>query len=312
MIGRAHGGGGVARGEEENPGLRQVSLARLGEFGIAPKRELGQHFLFDDNILRMIMERLECCPEDVVLEIGAGLGVLTRALAEAATCVHAFEVDRELAAPLLATLQDRSNVHLYFEDVLKASLEDLRPLPTLCASNLPYSVAGSFIVEGLCRLPSVRRYCVMVQREVAERMTARPGTRNYGLLSVWLQLYADIVYRRSLSRTIFYPRPNVDSSLVVFQRKPVERLPQCEPADLEVVLHAAFGQRRKTVANALASGLGLSRQVTKEIAVELGISGEERAEQLPPEFFTELAPRVQRCKEQAGDWHSGGESAKRA
>ena len=283
-------------------GLRQVSLARLVEFAVVPKRELGQHFLIDDNILRLVLERLECRPDDVVLEIGAGLGVLTRALAELAAFVHAYEVDRSLEAPLAATLEGKENVRVYFEDVLGASLEELEPPPTLCASNLPYSVAGAFLVEALRRLAKVRRYCVMVQREVAERMAARPGTKAYGILAVWVQLYADIVQLRPLSRSIFYPQPNVDSSFVVLERKAPERLPRCAPDDLKTVLHAAFGQRRKTVANALAAGLGLSRGEVTQMLSDLGISREERAERLPPEAFSALAKH----------WHSCERSAKRA
>ena len=168
-------------------------MARLDEFGVVPKRELGQNFLIDDNILDVILAQLGCVPEDVILEVGAGLGVLTRALADVAAHVHAFEVDRALAAPLAATLAGRDNVSLHFSDVLKAPLEELDPMPTLCASNLPYSVAGPFVVEALQRLPSIRLYCVMVQREVAERMAAAPGSKTYGTLSVWLQLYARIV-----------------------------------------------------------------------------------------------------------------------
>jgi 16S rRNA (adenine1518-N6/adenine1519-N6)-dimethyltransferase len=166
-------------------GLKQVSLARIKEFGVVPKRDLGQNFLIDDNILGVILGHLECGPDDVVLEIGAGLGVLTAALAGVARQVHAYEVDRALKGPLEATLRGDPKVTLHYQDVLKARVEELDPPPTLCASNLPYSVAGPFIIESLQRLPQVRRYCLMVQREVAERMTACPGTKAYGVLSVW-------------------------------------------------------------------------------------------------------------------------------
>ncbi len=283
------GSGGGAHVLRPASGLRQTSLARLAEFGVTPKRDLGQNFLIDDNILGVILVQLQCAPDDVVLEIGAGLGVLTAALAGAARHVHAFEVDRSLEAPLHATLGDDLKVSLHFQDVLKAPFEDLDPIPTLCASNLPYSVAGPFIIESLQRLPSVRRYCVMVQREVAERMAAAPGTKIYGTLSVWVQLYAKFVRIRPLGRSIFYPRPRVDSSLVVLDRLPVEQLPSCDSTRLRLVIQAAFGQRRKTLVNALSAGLGLPRDQVLAMVAGLGLPADVRAERLVPGQFVELA-----------------------
>jgi 16S rRNA (adenine1518-N6/adenine1519-N6)-dimethyltransferase len=273
-------------------GLRQVSLARLAEFDITPKRDLGQNFLIDDNILGVILGYLECGGDDVVLEIGAGLGVLTHALAEVAKHVHAFEVDRGLEAALSATLRGDQKVSLHFEDVLRASLEDLQPPPTLCASNLPYSVAGPFVIESLQRLPTVRRYCIMVQREVAERMAATAGTKAYGILSVWVQLYARIVRARPLARTIFHPQPRVDSSLLVLDRRPREELPSIRPERLRAVVQAAFGQRRKTLANALSAGLGLPRQLVLDIIQSLDLPANVRGERLSPQEFVALADRL--------------------
>ena len=288
--GGAAGAGPSASGvPRESTRARQVSLARLDEFGVVPKRELGQNFLIDDNILDLILAQLGCTPEDVILEVGAGLGVLTRALADVAAHVHAFEVDRALAAPLAATLAGRENVSLHFRDVLKAPLEELDPMPTLCASNLPYSVAGPFVVEALQRLPGIRIYCVMVQREVAERMAASPGSKTYGTLSVWLQLYARIIRTRSLARSIFYPQPNVDSSLVVFERRPSGLLPAVGPAALRRVIQAGFGQRRKTLVNALTAGLDIPRAQALALVEGLGLPADVRAERLAPQQFAELA-----------------------
>ena len=271
-------------------GLRQISLARMAEFGITPKRDLGQNFLIDDNILGLILGQLGCGADDVVLEVGAGLGVLTNALAGAAKHVHAFEVDKSLAAPLAATLHGNPRVSLHFEDVLKARLETLVPPPSLCASNLPYSVAGPFVIESLQELPTVRRYCLMVQREVAERMAASPGTKAYGVLSVWVQLYARIVRVRPLSRSIFYPQPHVDSSLVVLDRLRGEELPPpADPAALRAVLQAAFGQRRKTLVNALSAGLNVHRDCALEAVRKLDVPVGVRAERLAPEDFVVLA-----------------------
>jgi 16S rRNA (adenine1518-N6/adenine1519-N6)-dimethyltransferase len=249
-------------------GLRQVSLARLAEFGVVPKRDLGQNFLIDDNIVAVILDQLECTPADVVLEVGAGLGVLTAALARVSRHVHAFELDRGLEPALRTTLGDDPAVSLHFEDVLRSRLETLAPLPTLCASNLPYSVAGPFVIESLQRLPTVRRYCLMVQREVADRMAAAPGGKTYGVLSVWVQLYSRVVRTRQLSRAIFYPRPHVDSSLIVLERLPPDRLPLVKPVRLRSVVQAAFGQRRKTLVNALAGpGSGREGRASRPLSV---------------------------------------------
>jgi len=291
---REHGAGGAGAGgvgDDPRPssGLRQISLARLAEFGVTPKRDLGQNFLIDDNILGVILGYLGCGAEDVVLEVGAGLGVLTSALAGVAKHVHAFEVDRSLEAPLTATLQGDPKVSLHFEDVLKAPLDDLAPSPSLCASNLPYSVAGPFVIESLQRLPDVRRYCLMVQREVAERMAAVPGTKAYGVLSVWVQLYARIVRVRPLARSIFYPQPHVDSSLVVLDRLPREELPRTDPEDLRAVVQAAFGQRRKILVNALSGGLGVPRDYALQAVRKLDLPEGVRAERLAPGQFVLLA-----------------------
>ncbi len=274
-------------GESRLP--RQVSLARLAEFGIRPKRELGQHFLVDDNIVAVILDMAECSPEDVVLEVGAGLGVLTATLARAAAHVHAFEVDRTLETALRATLGEAAGVSLHFEDVLQARLEMLDPPPNLCVSNLPYQVAGPFIIEALERLPGIRRYCLMVQREVAGRMAATAGSKVYGQLSVWVQLYTRVIDTRPLSRAIFYPRPHVDSSLVVLERRPPQDSPTLPPRLLRAVLQAAFGQRRKIMANALASGLNLSRAAVEEVLDSVGLSPGLRAEQVDPSGFAALA-----------------------
>ncbi len=284
--GAAPAGGRTGAGPS---GLRQISLARLAEFGIEPKRDLGQNFLIDDNIIGVILGLLECRPDDVVLEVGAGLGVLTAALAGVASRVHAYEVDRSLTPALRATLGDCANVSLHFEDVLRARLEGLEPAPTLCASNLPYSVAGPFVIEALQRLPGIRRYCLMVQKEVADRMAAPPGSKVYGTLSVWVGLYTRILRARQLSRSIFHPQPHVDSTLIVLERKAPGESPGAPAGLLREVIQAAFGQRRKTLVNSLGAGLRLSRDEATAVVAALGLSPDIRAERLAPEQFVALA-----------------------
>src|SRR3954451_7153795 len=206
----------------------------------APKKELGQHFLIDENILGVIGRLAQLEPEDVVLEIGPGLGVLTRYLAPRVACVHAVEVDRSLE-PHLADVGD--TVELHFGDALRLDLASLLPAPTKLVANLPYNVATPLVVESLDGLPTVDLWCVMVQREVGDRFFAAPSTKAYGAVSVLVQLAATRVGFHAVARTVFRPQPNVDSALVAFRRR---ALPARFP-DVKRVVEAAFAHRRKTL-----------------------------------------------------------------
>jgi len=157
----------------------------------AAKKELGQHFLVDENIVRVAGRLAELGPEDVVLEIGPGLGVLTAFLADHTRLVHAVELDRSLEPALRERLGARENVELVFGDALRVRLHELDPPPVKLVANLPYNVATPLVVESLDGLPTVERWCVMVQREVADRFFAEPGTRAYGAVSVLLRLTAE-------------------------------------------------------------------------------------------------------------------------
>jgi 16S rRNA (adenine1518-N6/adenine1519-N6)-dimethyltransferase len=206
------------------------------------KKAYGQHFLRDPNILGVIGRLAELGPEDVVLEIGPGDGVLTRYLAERVRRVHAIEIDRKLE-PALRGRAD--NVDVVFGDALQVELpQDATKL----VANLPYNVATPLIVESLDGLPNVRLWCVMVQREVADRLFAGPGTKDYGAVSVLVQLVTERTGFHAVSRTVFRPPPNVDSALVAFRRG---GLPP-NYARVKQVVTASFAHRRKTLPNSLA------------------------------------------------------------
>jgi 16S rRNA (adenine1518-N6/adenine1519-N6)-dimethyltransferase len=242
------------------------------------KKEYGQHFLVDRNILDVIGRLAELGPDDVVLEIGPGQGVLTRYLAERVDRVHAVEIDRALE-PALAGLGD--NVDVVFGDALRLELP--RDATKLVA-NLPFNVATPLVVESLDGLPNVRLWCVMVQREVADRFFAQPGTKEYGAVSVLVQLAAERTGFHPVSRTVFRPRPNVDSALVAFRR--IE-LP-AEYARVKELVTAAFAHRRKTLPNSVAqAGLATREQATDALAA-IGRPAEVRAEALAPAEFVAL------------------------
>jgi 16S rRNA (adenine1518-N6/adenine1519-N6)-dimethyltransferase len=243
-----------------------------------PKKRLGQHFLVDENILGVIGRLAELTPEDVVLEIGPGLGVLTRYLAARVARVHAVELDRSLE-PHLRALGD--NVDVRFGDALQL---DLRTDATKLVSNLPYNVATPLIVESLDGLPEIRHWCVMVQREVADRLFATPRTKAYGAVSVLVQLVCERTGLHPVSRTVFRPPPNVDSALVAFGRR---GLPP-RYADVKQVVTASFAHRRKTVPNSLEL-TGVASRAQGAAALEsIGREPSARAESLAPDEFVAL------------------------
>jgi 16S rRNA (adenine1518-N6/adenine1519-N6)-dimethyltransferase len=269
-------------------GPRQVTLARLAELGITPDTRLGQHFLVDDNLVRVALRLAELRPDDVVLEVGPGLGVLTAALADAVRHVHAVELDRRLEPALATTLAGRTNVTTRFEDALGLDPASLVPSPTAFVSNLPYNVATPLIADSLHGLPTVERWAVMIQRELGDRLFAAPGTPAYGAPSVLVQLACDRTGSHRVSRTVFAPPPNVDSVLIGFRRS--DRWPALEPrwARISQLVHAGFGTRRKTFANAVdVSGLHSRGDIERALR-EIGADPRIRAEALPPASFVAL------------------------
>jgi 16S rRNA (adenine1518-N6/adenine1519-N6)-dimethyltransferase len=250
------------------------------------RKELGQHFLADENILGVIGRLAELDESDVVVEIGPGRGVLTDYLAGRVSLVHAIEVDRSLEPALRAELAGRSNVELQFGDALTIDLASLEPAPTKLVANLPYNVATPLVAESLDGLPSVELWCVMVQREVADRFFAEPETKAYGAVSVLVQLTAQRTGFHPVSRNVFRPRPNVDSALVAFRRR--GPLP-AHDARLKAVVGAAFAHRRKQLPNSLELAGLASREQAAAALSRIGRAPETRAEALSPEEFVKLA-----------------------
>ena len=243
------------------------------------KKAYGQHFLADENILGVIGRLAELAPDDVVLEIGPGEGVLTRYLASRVAHVHAVEIDRDLEE----RLRDAgANVDVVFGDALELELpQDATKL----VSNLPYNVATPIVVESLDGLPGVGLWCVMVQREVADRFFAAPRTKAYGAVSVLVQLVCERTGFHPVSRTVFRPPPNVDSALVAFRRT---GLPE-DYARVKKVVTASFAHRRKTLPNSLELAGVASRAAGVDALAAIGREANVRAEALEPHEFVALA-----------------------
>jgi 16S rRNA (adenine1518-N6/adenine1519-N6)-dimethyltransferase len=268
------------KGDSEALGIGARRCRDAAGVNVRPKKELGQHFLVDENILGVIGRLAELGSDDVVLEIGPGLGVLTRFLAERVALVHAVEIDRSLESHLAGI----PNLRLELGDALALDLADLEPPPRKLVSNLPYSVATPIVVESLDGLPALEHWCVMVQREVADRFFASPGTKAYGAVSVLIQLAAERTGLHPVSRTVFRPQPNVDSALVAFRRIPLpERFGQ-----VKQLVEASFAHRRKTLPNSLALAGVAAREEAVEALAALGRPAAVRAEALAPEEFVEL------------------------
>jgi 16S rRNA (adenine1518-N6/adenine1519-N6)-dimethyltransferase len=249
------------------------------------RRELGQHFLADENIVAVAGRMAELGPDDVVLEVGPGLGVLTAYLSERVRHVHAIEIDRGLEARLRERFGSNGAVNLVFDDALRHPLAELEPAPTKFVSNLPYNVATPLVAESLDGLPSLDLWCVMVQREVADRFFAAPGTKSYGSVSPLVQLTAERTGFHPVARTVFRPPPNVDSALVAFRRK---RRWGAEFARLKELVHAAFAHRRKTVANSLELS-GFDRASVVQALAAVTLPENVRAERISPPQFERLA-----------------------
>jgi len=261
--------------------IRELA-ARLG---VAPTKKLGQNFVHDPNTVRRIVAAAGLRPADVVLEVGPGLGSLTLGLVGAAAHVHAVEIDRALAAALPSTV-DSPRLTVHSADALRVTAADFDPPPTMLVANLPYNVAVPVVLHLLAELPTLRGGLVMVQKEVADRLVAPPGSKVYGVPSVKLAWYADARSAGRVPPAVFWPVPNVDSGLVAFTRRPA-------PAAVDrkavfAVVDAAFAQRRKTLRAALAGWAG-SPARAEEVLLTAGMNPQARGESLGVGEFAAIA-----------------------
>jgi 16S rRNA (adenine1518-N6/adenine1519-N6)-dimethyltransferase len=285
----------VAQGETHLEGgtalLGPAEVRRLAtELGVRPTKKLGQNFVHDPNTVRRIVTTAGLTAEDVVLEVGPGLGSLTLALLPACRRVLAVEIDPVLARRLPETVAERApaladRLQVVQDDAVRVAADRLRPPPTALVANLPYNVSVPVVLHLLAELPSLRRALVMVQAEVADRMAAGPGSRVYGVPSVKIAWYAQARRVATVPRTVFWPAPNVDSALVLLTRRDT---PAGQRDEVFRLVDAAFAQRRKTLRAALAGWAGSAARAGA-LLERAGVDPGARGEQLAVTDFARLA-----------------------
>jgi len=271
-----------------------ATIAVLKRHGLYTKKALGQHFLVDDNVVGRILDLAALSGEETVLEVGPGIGTLTVALCGAANAMVAVERDASLVPALEETTAICSRFALVRADAVDVTPVELSaPFgpPTALVSNLPYQVAATVVLRYFQILPSLTQATVMVQAEVADRMGARPGTKDYGSYSVKLQLLAKPVGRFAVGQNCFLPPPRVESSVIRLEKRP-QVVPPELLASAARVADAAFAQRRKTIRNSLKATLDLDPRRLDAVLDAVGVQGSVRAETLAPEVFVALAQQL--------------------
>ena len=248
---------------------------------------LGQNFLADTNLLEAIVRDAELDPGDVALEVGGGEGALSDRIAPRVAHLHVIELDRRLAGDLGTMSALHPNLSVVWGDAMRVDLGALRPSPTAVVSNLPYSIATPVLLRTVAELPEVGAWTVMVQREVADRLRASPGSRTYGAPSVLVQLACEIELLRAVDRAVFRPRPRVDSALLRLTRRG-----PAAPPGLARFVRDAFAHRRKPMAGSLELAGGPSREAVRKALGGLGLDEGARAEALAPADFVRVAERL--------------------
>ena len=272
----------------------QNTIALIKEYEFSFKKRFGQNFLIDSHVLDKIIQGAGITKEDTVLEIGPGIGTLTQALCEAAGEVIAVEIDQDLIPILEKTLGSYQNVRIINQDILKLDLGQLSEKPLKVVANLPYYITTPIIMglfESGAPLVSIT---VMVQKEVAERMQAAPGGKDYGALSLAVQYYAEAQVIANVPPNCFIPRPNVGSAVIRLTKHLEPPVKPRDEAFMFRVIRAAFGQRRKTLVNALRNdqNLSLGREQLEAVLSEMGLPATVRGERLSLQEFAELSDRL--------------------
>ncbi len=275
----------------------QVTNHILHRFKLRADKKLGQNFLIDESVVRRIVEAAELTPEDTVLEVGPGIGTLTQGLAESGASVVAVELDKRLLPVLDVTLEGYDNVRIVNGDILQVDIMEQVQKPGFkCCANLPYYITTPIIFAILEKRLPMERLVVMVQKEVAERMAAKPGSKDYGALSVAIQYFTEPEIAFIVPPSSFIPAPSVDSAVIVCKRRSTPPVEVCDENLFFRVVKAAFSLRRKMLSNSLKNMGMKGEQVSKWLELA-GVDGKRRAETLSLEDFAALTNTFAQVKE---------------
>ena len=281
-----------------NLGIPHNTIEVLRRHNFTFQKKYGQNFLIDPNVLQRVMDAAGVAEDDCVLEIGPGIGTMTQLLAERAGKVVAVEIDRNLIPILEETLSPYPNVTVINEDILKLDVRELisgqEGCPVKVVANLPYYITTPIIMSLLESGAPLENITVMVQKEVAERMQAGPGTKEYGALSLAVQYYSEPEVVANVPPNCFIPRPNVGSAVIRLTRYGTPPVQAADAGKLFAIIRASFNQRRKTLANSLgnAPGLGVSRERVAQVLEEMGLPAMVRGEALTLTQFAALSDRL--------------------
>ncbi|MDE5892718.1 MAG: 16S rRNA (adenine(1518)-N(6)/adenine(1519)-N(6))-dimethyltransferase RsmA [Acetatifactor sp.] len=277
--------------------IPQNTIAVLQKYNFIFQKKYGQNFLIDPHVLEKIVDAAQITAEDCVLEIGPGIGTMTQYLAESAREVVAVEIDRALIPILEDTLSAYDNVTVINQDIMKVDVQQLvqernQGRPIKVVANLPYYITTPIIMSLLEKHVPLQSITIMVQKEVADRMQVGPGTKDYGALSLAVQYYAKPEVVANVPANCFMPRPGVDSAVIRLTRYPQPPVEVRDEKHMFAVIRASFNQRRKTLANGLANGMGIPREQVVEALEEMGLSATIRGEALTLEQFAQLSNRL--------------------
>lgn len=272
--------------------VRQI----LRQFSLAPHKRWGQNFLSDENVARKIVENCHLTKNDYVVEIGPGLGALTPILARQCRQLLAIDIDRGMEMPLRQALQEVDNASILFADILSINLEsqiketfELEEFTSFkVCGNIPYNITSPIIFSLLESCPHLERAVLMIQKEVAERLRAKPGSKDYGLLTLSASYYADVEFITTVSKHCFYPQPEVESAVISLTPIPGKRLTFADEAKLFAFMRACFQKRRKTMLNNCSSFFRLNKEQVAPALVRMGVSPQARPENLLLEQYAQI------------------------